>query len=145
MSAGDRDRPPALRVGITMVGGPGDRLLDAAASGRWVDVAGHAVAVLPMPRLEGQTDLTVEISRSSDRQTVAFRYDLDLFAEATVRSLLERFARFIALTADRPDALVGRVPLVDDAGEVDRLLALGDGRPGADGSPDPSVPSRLAV
>uniref|UniRef100_UPI001A954E84 condensation domain-containing protein n=1 Tax=Actinomadura roseirufa TaxID=2094049 RepID=UPI001A954E84 len=126
MDGGD-GRPPALRVGITMVGGRGDRLLDLAASGAWTGHAGHRVAVLDLPRLEGQNDLTVEIGATTGGLSVAFRYDVELFTRETVARLLERYLRFVRVTVQDPGARVGRVPLAEDAGEIARLLALGSG------------------
>ncbi|WP_165975324.1 condensation domain-containing protein [Actinomadura rubrisoli] len=125
--AGKPGRAPALRIGITMVGGRGDPLLDLAASGEWMEHAGHRIAVLDLPRLEGQTDLTVEIGQSTGGLSVAFRYDVDLFTGEAVTRLLERFLRFVRVSVDDPAAEVGRVPLAEDAGEIASLLALGSG------------------
>jgi Condensation domain len=124
---GPGGRPPALRIGITMVANPGHPLLDAAAAGAWAQHAGHQITALQLPRLEGQTDLTVEISPAAGSLTAAFRYDVDLFTAATARQLLARFARFIEITAQDPSAVVARTPLTAGADEIGRLLAFGKG------------------
>ncbi|HEU5023984.1 MAG TPA: condensation domain-containing protein [Spirillospora sp.] len=124
---GGRGRPPALRVGITLVGASTDPLLSRAASGGWSEHAGHRIAVLDLPRLEGQNDLTVEIGAAADGFSVAFRYDVALFTPGAVDRLLDRYVRFAGLAADEPDARPARVPLAEDAGEIARLLALGSG------------------
>jgi hypothetical protein len=124
---GPGGRPPALRVGITSVSYRGSPLLDLAMTGGWADCAGHQIAVLGLPRLEGQSDLTVEISQADQDLAVTFRYDTDLFTETAATALLERFERFIEAAADDPAALVAQIPLTTGADEVGQLLAFGEG------------------
>ena len=85
-----------------------------------------ATAPLKTAGLEGQYDLNVEITRSATGMALVFRYDTDLFDEATVARLVATYVRLLEVAVTEPSTKVGRVPLMDDA-ERARVLALGAG------------------
>nr|WP_269810487.1 condensation domain-containing protein [Kineosporia rhizophila] len=114
----------AYRVSMTMV--PADRL-----GGRMqqvydheIELAGRRLSYFEVPHLEGQCDLSAEITEGADDFTVAFRYDSDLFEPATVERMLEQYLTLTGNAARRPDGPADRVPMVE-ADERMRLLALG--------------------
>ncbi|MGD1225758.1 MULTISPECIES: condensation domain-containing protein [Streptomyces] len=124
---------PLYRISVTMVAtdrfGPG---MGGAASGEPMTVAGIETTYLEIPHLEGQCDLSLEITRDVYGLTMALRYDTDLFERATVERLFDVFLRFVEAAADDPDQRVSRIPLTDDA-ERRALLALGGA--GSGGTP----------
>ena len=126
MDAGQR-RPPALRVYITMVGSRSDPFFALTDSGDWMDYAGHRTAVLDLPRLEGQADLTVEIRQSSAGFTVSFRYDAELFAATLIGQLADNYLTFLHRSVTAPGAAAGRIPLTGGIREEAQLLAFGNG------------------
>jgi hypothetical protein len=85
-----------------------DRLADGESS---VDDGGLRMAPLDVPRLEGQYDLNVEITRSATGMTLVFRYDTDLFDEATVARLVATYVRLLEVAVTEPSTRVGRVSL----------------------------------
>lgn len=116
---------PLYRISVTMVST--DRFgsgMGGAASGEPMNVAGIETTYMEIPHLEGQCDLSLEITRDVYGLTVALRYDTDLFEQATVERLFDLFVRFVEAAADDPDQRVSRIPLTDDA-ERRALLALG--------------------
>lgn|GEM_PF-6427071 len=117
---------PLFRLALTMVNANGyDSTLDRLADGESnVDDVGLRMAPLDVPRLEGQCDLNVEITRSATGMTMVFRYDTDLFDEATVARLVATYLRLLEVAVAEPSTKVGRAPLMDDA-ERARVLALG--------------------
>ncbi len=117
---------PLFRLAVTMVTATRfDSTLDRLADGESdVDDRWLRIAPLDVPRLEGQYDLNVEITRSATGMTLVFRYDTDLFDEATVARLVRTYVRLLDVAVTQPSTKVGRVPLMDDA-ERARVLALG--------------------
>nr|WP_269329163.1 condensation domain-containing protein [Kineosporia babensis] len=117
----------AFRVAMTMV--PADRL-----GGRMqqlydhgVDLAGRRLTYFDVPHMEGQCDLSAEITEGADRFTVAFRYDTDLFEPGTIERMLEQYLTLTEHAARGPQGQADRVPMVE-ADERMRLLALGGAR-----------------
>lgn len=117
---------PLFRVAVTMVtANRVDSTLDRTEDGQSdVDVGGLRGRFLEVPRLEGQYDLNIEITRSAAGMTLVFRYDVDLFDEATIVRLVATYVRLLEVAVTEPSTKVGRVPLMDDA-ERARVLALG--------------------
>ena len=72
----------------------------------------------------------VEITRSTHSMTLVFRYNTDLFDEATIVRIVDAYTRMIRAAVAEPAANVSRVSLVDGA-ERARLLALGTGAVGS--------------
>ncbi len=127
---GRTPRPgPLFRIAVTMVtaarfGRELDELADGAVGVPLGDLRVHPYDV---PRLEGQCDLNVEITRAPHALSVVFRYDTALFDAATVERLLDCYLRFIEVAATDPDGRVSRVPLMAPV-ELARMLALAAGR-----------------
>jgi hypothetical protein len=118
---------PLYRISVTMV--TTDRFgpeLEGAVAGEVMKVAGLATTYLEIPHLEGQCDVSLEITRDAYGLTVALRYDTDLFERATMERLFDQFTRFVEAAADAPERRVSRIPLVDEA-EKRKLLALSSG------------------
>lgn len=128
---GGSGRAPLFRIAFTMVTtDPDNPLPELGAEAPPMDFAGHQVTFLSVPHLEGQFDLTVEMTRSGSTLTAVFRYDTDLFDEASVVRLVEHYFTMLAAAAARPDLRVSRVSLVDEA-QRRALLAMGGvGAPG---------------
>ena len=73
-----------------------------------------------VPRLQGQCDLNIEITRADGGTSVVFRYDRELFAEQTIRRLLETYLSLLdAATAD-PGTAIDRVALGESAAPAGR-------------------------
>jgi len=116
---------PLFRIAITIVKPRHDDGLPAIAGGQ-IDVAGHRLMRIDLPHLEGQFDLSLEITHSPDSLTTEFRYDVELFEPATIERLAGHFLRLLSVACAHPDSVVSQAPLVDHA-ERRRLIALGTG------------------
>ena len=93
---------PAYRIAITQV--------DARTS---FDRSGSdgTIEPFPVPRLQGQCDLNVEITRSEAGTEIVFRYDRDLFEERTMDRHLGTYLHFLdAATADPTTAIAQVAP-----------------------------------
>jgi hypothetical protein len=123
VNAARTENDPLFRIAVTMVAPTLGDKVPLVGDGP-VGLVGHTVAMLDVPHLEGQFDLTVEFTWSPTSGAVVFRYDRDLFAEATVDSLLDRFVAMLAVACARPHTRVSRAPLIGEA-ERQELLALG--------------------
>ncbi|MFJ2575114.1 condensation domain-containing protein [Streptomyces halstedii] len=104
-------------------------LLDSADDRRSARFAGLLLHPYDLPQAEGQLDLAVSIRQSTDSLTVEFRYDADLFDEATVARLGGCFVRALDAAIADPGLLVARLRLVDGT-EWAQLLGLGGGGSG---------------
>ncbi|MDG4786439.1 condensation domain-containing protein [Micromonospora sp. WMMD1102] len=124
-------RAPLFRIAFTMVAA--DRLdpplplvPEGAVVGPEIEHSGLRLAAFDVPQLEGQFDLNVELRQSEDSLAGAFRYNTDLFDDATIERLTGHYRRLLeAATAD-PTHRIDRVSLVDSA-QLELLLALGTG------------------
>ncbi len=119
MVSSDRITAGGDRVPPSLSGWPTGLL----AADEPVSRAGHLMTFLETPRLEGQFDLSVEMTRTANAMTAVFRYDTGLFLPSTVEGLAGRFERMVAAACADPDALVERVPLLSDD-ERRRVLAM---------------------
>ena len=90
---------------------------------RYADLS---LSAFELPQAEGQLDLAVSIRQSADSLAVDFRYDVDLFDQATIEQFAGYFLRGIDTALADPDRPVARLRLLDGT-ELDRLLALGTG------------------
>jgi hypothetical protein len=116
---------PLFRISMTMV--TTDRFgaeLGVAAAGVPLDVAGVTTTYLEIPHLEGQCDVSLEVTRDANGLTIALRYDTALFERGTMDRLFDQFVRFLSAATADAERPVGRLPLTDDA-ERRSLLALG--------------------
>ncbi|MEV8569390.1 condensation domain-containing protein [Streptomyces sp. NPDC051322] len=120
---------PLYRISMTMVNsdhfGAG---LGGVTSGDVLEVAGLSVSYLEIPHLEGQCDLSLEVTRDVYGLTVAFRYNTEIFEPETVDRLFGQFVRFLEAAAEDPRRKVSRISLMSDA-EKTALLSL-SGSPG---------------
>jgi hypothetical protein len=123
--------PPLFRIAFTMVAASRfDATLDQVADGR-ADTrdAGLRITPLEVPRLEGQFDLNVDITRSTSSMTAVFRYNTALFDSETIERLVGGFVRFLGQAVGNPSSRIVRAPLMDDS-ERSRLLMMGAGAVG---------------
>lgn len=105
-----RDAGPPYRIAITQV----DARI-AAAADRAGPVPeredGCRIGPFAVPRLQGQYDLGVEVTRAADGSAVAFRYDRELFDEATVRRLVASFLWILEVIGQDPGVPIGSLDL----------------------------------
>ncbi|MFD9544017.1 condensation domain-containing protein [Streptomyces sp. NPDC060022] len=116
---------PLFRISMTMV--TTDRFgseLAGAVAGVPLDVAGLTTTYLEIPHLEGQCDITFEVTRDAQGLTIALRYDTALFERDTMDRLFDQLIRFMTAAGDTPERPVSRIPLTD-AAQKRSLLALG--------------------
>jgi hypothetical protein len=116
---------PLYRISMTLVAS--DRFdggMEVAAAGVPMQVAGHTTTYLEIPHLEGQCDISLEITRDANGLTVALRYDTSLFERDTVERLFGQYERLLAAAVDETERPVGRIRLTDDD-DRRALLALG--------------------
>ncbi|MGW7052791.1 condensation domain-containing protein [Streptomyces sp. NPDC054887] len=116
---------PLFRISMTMV--TTDRFgsdLAGAVAGVPLDVAGLTTTYLEIPHLEGQCDISVEVTRDAHGLTVALRYDTALFERDTVERLFDQLVRFMTAAVETPERPISRIPLTD-AAQKRSLLALG--------------------
>jgi hypothetical protein len=118
---------PLYRISMTMVNserfGEG---LDGMVSGDVLELAGLTITYLEIPHLEGQCDLSLEVTRDVHGLTLAFRYHTELFEQDTVERLFDQFVRFLEAAVDNPGRKVSRIPLLSDE-EKAALLSLSGG------------------
>lgn len=93
-----RDAGPPYRIAITQV----DARLDPPHG-----ESGDPVRTFEVPRLQGQYDLGVEVTRTGAGSALAFRYDRELFDEATIRRHLATYLRILDRIGRQPDTAVG--------------------------------------
>lgn len=121
---------PLFQVMVSMVSvGRSRSLMEMAAGGHAseMDYAGLRLSAIAVGQQEGQFDLTLEVIRTLSSVRCDFKYDTDLFDEATVRRLADHFVRLLRAAATDPDQRVVDVPLTDEA-ERARLMAFATGR-----------------
>ncbi|MFI6096989.1 condensation domain-containing protein [Lentzea sp. NPDC051213] len=121
---------PLFQVMVSMVSvGRAKSLMEMAAGGHGfeMDYAGLWLSTIGVGQQEGQFDLTLEVVRTVSSVRCDFKYDIDLFDEATIRRLSDHFVRLLRAAAADPDQRVVDVPLTDES-ERARLLAFATGR-----------------
>ena len=118
-------REPLFRTAITMVKLAADEPLPDGRDGS-VETFGFRAQRLDVPQLEGQLDLTVEVTHRPDGLSLEFRYDTELFDADTVDRLVDHYLRVVDLTCRRPGERVVGISLID-TDELSRLLAIGSG------------------
>ncbi len=103
--------------------------MEVAAAGVLMRVGGLTATYLEIAHLEGQCDVSLEVTRDAQGLTIALRYDTALFERSTMERLFDQYVRLLTAAVDDADRPLGRIRLAD--GDDKRaLLALG-GHPGA--------------
>ncbi|MBV9447426.1 MAG: hypothetical protein JO345_16210 [Streptosporangiaceae bacterium] len=121
------DRTPLFRIAFTMISPDRNNPLpDLVTAGTAIEICGHQVTFLDTPHLEGQFDLSVEITNTTSALTAVFRYDTELFQASTIERLTDRFMRVIAAGCGRPGWRVTQIRLTDDT-DQQQTLAMGTG------------------
>lgn len=113
-----RDAGPPYRIAITQV----DARMTLPAVG-----SDCGVEPFDVPRLQGQYDLGVEVTRGERASAIGFRYDRELFEEATVRRYLAAYLRMLASAVRDLDGPVGRLDAVEpaDSSDIERCVTVG--------------------
>ncbi|NGO70935.1 non-ribosomal peptide synthetase, partial [Streptomyces boncukensis] len=105
-----------------------------------LELPGVAVEPLAIPYAGAKLDLALSLAESDGRVVGHLEYATALYDRETAQRYVDQLLRLLAGMAERPDAAIGDLELMD-AGERRRLLAAGD----ATGSPPPrSHPGGLA-
>jgi Condensation domain len=91
-----------------------------------IDYGGLRLALVDVPHMEGQFDLSVELRESRESLTAVFRYDLDLFDAVTIERLADHLVTVTEAAVADPATPVHAVSLADRT-DLDRLLAMGTG------------------
>ena len=81
---------------------------------------------LPEILQEGERDLTLELTRVRGGVRLIFKYDPDLFDEATVRGLSRQYLCLLEASLDAPGALAADLPLLDGGGRRRLLVEWND-------------------
>jgi hypothetical protein len=121
-------RSAFFRIAVTMVSASryGAALDDLADGKQVTSVGGLRMEVIDVPRLEGQADLNVEITRSTNSLTLVFRYDTGLFDEVTIVRLLDSYLRLVEAAVTDAAVPVTAVSVMS-AAERAQMLAFGAG------------------
>ena len=129
LDAGPRARRSAfIRNAVTMVSASryGAAQDDLADGKQVTSVGGLRMEIIDVPRLEGQADLNVEITRSTNSLTLVFRYDTGLFDESTIVRLLDSYLRLVEAAVTDAAMPVTAVSVIS-AAERAQMLAFGAG------------------
>ncbi|WP_165742232.1 non-ribosomal peptide synthetase [Candidatus Thiosymbion oneisti] len=87
-----------------------------------IKIGGIEVAPFDMPQQEGQFDLSLELSEREKNFAGVFKYNTDLFDEATITRMAEHFRVLLEEILDNPKQTLSRLPLLIEA-ERQQLLA----------------------
>lgn len=98
-----RDAGPPYRIAMTQV----DARMTFPPAG-----SGCAVQPFEVPRLQGQYDLGVEVTRGVTASSVVFRYDREIYDESTIRRHLATYVKVLESMVFDPIAPVGRLDAV---------------------------------
>ena len=122
-------RSALFRIAVTMVSASRyGAALDELADGKQAtSIGGLQMEILDVPRLEGQADLNVEITRSTNSLKTIFRYDTGIFEDATIQRLLDSYVRLIELSVADPTAGVTAGSLLTPQERV-QMLAFATGQ-----------------
>ncbi len=105
-SAGSLPRPP-LPVAFYDLGWR-DPVHGFAGEGRLL------LERVPEVLQEGERDLTLELTRDRGRVRLNFKYDPELFDEATVRGMAGQYLRLVEASFETPDVLAAALPLLGE-------------------------------
>ncbi|MCB2262546.1 MAG: amino acid adenylation domain-containing protein [Candidatus Thiosymbion ectosymbiont of Robbea hypermnestra] len=86
-----------------------------------IKIGGIEVAPFDIPQQEGQFDLSLELSDREKNFTGIFKYNTDLFDEATIARMTEHFRVLLEGILDNPEQALSRLPLLTEA-ERQQLL-----------------------
>ncbi|HSF40807.1 MAG TPA: amino acid adenylation domain-containing protein, partial [Thermoanaerobaculia bacterium] len=103
--ARDLSRPPLAQAALALQNTPVKDL----------ELPGLTLAPLEVPAETSQVDLSIEAAEIPDGLTVSWRFNTDLFDEATVRRMAERFHVFLEGIAAGPGRPLRDLPLLPPA------------------------------
>jgi natural product biosynthesis luciferase-like monooxygenase protein len=127
-AAGDPTRSPIFQATFTSHQGPPGfpvelDLLAAGVSGVPFEVSGLALESVSVPPRGALFDLTLATVDTGPDIAAAFGYDSELFDAETIADLAGNFQTLLRALVTTPDALVSRLPLLDQSGR-DRAVSL---------------------
>jgi amino acid adenylation domain-containing protein len=109
--ARDLSRPPLVQVTLALQNAPAGNL----------ELPGLTLAPLEIAAETSQMDLSVEAAETPEGLAASWRFNADLFDEATVRRMAERFRVLLEGIAADPGRPLRDLPLLPDA-ERDQVL-----------------------
>ncbi|HSF42470.1 MAG TPA: amino acid adenylation domain-containing protein, partial [Thermoanaerobaculia bacterium] len=120
--ARDLSRPPLAQVSLTLHNAPAGDL----------ELPGLNVVPLEIAAETSQMDLSLEVGETADGLAASWRFNTDLFDEATVRRMAERFRVLLEGIAADPGGLLRDLPLLP-AAEREQVLAAWPAGPAPEG------------
>jgi amino acid adenylation domain-containing protein len=90
-------------------------LLTPTDSAARAEFGGLMLEPFPIPQLEGQFELSIELLENSGAYDGVIKYDPDLFDVSTVRRLSRHFATLLWSIVDSPETGVTRLPILEAA------------------------------
>ena len=122
----DHSRPPLVQVVLALQNAPLGPL----------DLPGVTLETVPVDTGTAKFELTLALAEEGGGLAGGIEYAADLFDEATVRRLWDRFERLLAGAVDAPERRTSDLPLLD-AAELHQILSAWSGAeaPPADGVP----------
>jgi Condensation domain/AMP-binding enzyme/TubC N-terminal docking domain len=99
-----------------------DELFAVTGSETRSDFGGLTLEPFPIPQLEGQFELSIELCENSGRYEGVIKYDTDLFDVSTIRQLSGHYATLLRSIVAAPETSVSRLPILE-AAEREELVA----------------------
>ena len=87
-------------------------ILDRSNPDARAEFGGLALEPFPIPQLEGQFELSVELAEKSGVFEGFIKYDPDLFDESTVRKLSDHYSTLLHSIVSSPQTTVSRLPIM---------------------------------
>jgi amino acid adenylation domain-containing protein len=99
-----------------------EKLFATKDSGGCVKFGGLALEPFPIPQLEGQFELSMELIEKGEVYEGVIKYDPELFDEHTMRQLSSHYATLLRSIVASPETSVSRLPILE-AVEREELVA----------------------
>jgi amino acid adenylation domain-containing protein len=97
-------------------------LFTLTGSAARAEFGGLLLEAFPIPQLEGQFELSIELAENSGIYEGVIKYDPDLFEVSTIRRLSRHYATLLRSMMASPEASVSRLPILA-AAEHEELVA----------------------
>ncbi|MCG1043600.1 amino acid adenylation domain-containing protein [Mycetohabitans sp. B8] len=89
-----------------------------------IEYEGLQLESVPFAQQEGQTDICLEMTQIDERFVGSFKFNSDLFAPATMRSIRDGFMTLLAAAVAHPDTPIHALPIGMLKGRVSGLTHL---------------------
>ncbi len=97
-------------------------LFSLAGSGARTEFGGLVLEPFPIPQLEGQFELAIELAEKGGVYEGVIKYDTELFDAGTMRRLSNHYATLLRSIVASPETRVSRLPILE-AVEREELVA----------------------